>query len=81
MDIDVRLLNVKVALFIPEHLGVVPGACAKALLSWFDTKAIIIHLGREYISFPALLLVALATKACIRNTHSIDKHGRRPLAW
>ncbi len=81
MDIYVGLLNVKVTLFIPEHLGIVPGACAKALLSWLDTKAIIVHLGRECVSFPALLLVALATKACIRKTHSIDKHGRRPLAW
>lgn len=81
MDIDVTLLNVKVTLFIPEHLGAVPGACAKALLSWFDTKAIIIHLGCECVSFPALLLVALATKTRIRKTHSIDKHGRRPFAW
>ena len=81
MNIDVGLLHVEMTLFIPEHLGFVPDACAKALLSWFDIQAIVIKLGREGVSFPTLLLIVLATKACVRKSHSTDKHGRRSLAW
>ncbi|MCG9685107.1 hypothetical protein L1D31_21535 [Vibrio sp. Isolate23] len=53
------------ALLIPKHLRVVPGALAITLFSRLNAETVVIHLWRELVVFPACLLVVLTTKARI----------------
>lgn len=78
VDVDVRVLLVKVALFIPEHFGVVPGAFTKPLLSWLDSHSPVVHLERELVVLPSLLFIMLTAKTGIGEAYSDYIHYLPP---